>query len=119
MHAYSHCSCRSMQHIVIRKRCEDLHAAIEAAATDKDIAKLARVAYQASASPHKILQFPMHNLLVSPRMNTHNEWVCHNGYATRSPPNSYLPIQSCTHGILVCSLWQKVTMHRKFSIKFT
>ncbi|CAL8469965.1 g9507 [Coccomyxa elongata] len=38
---------RSMQHIVIRKRCEDLHAAIEAAATDVDIAKLARVAYQA------------------------------------------------------------------------
>lgn len=40
-----------MQHIVIRKRFEDLHAAIEAAAADEEIAKRARVAYQASACP--------------------------------------------------------------------
>lgn len=47
-----HATCRSMQHIVIRKRFEDLQAAVEAAATDDEIAKLARVAYQASACPH-------------------------------------------------------------------
>ena len=40
-------ACRSMQHIVIRKHNEDLHAAIEAAAADEEIAKLARIANQA------------------------------------------------------------------------
>ncbi len=50
---------RSMQHIVIRKRFEDLHAAIEAAATDEEIAKLARVASQASAVSQKFpYKFP-------------------------------------------------------------
>ncbi|EIE25732.1 DUF212-domain-containing protein [Coccomyxa subellipsoidea C-169] len=39
---------RSMQHIVIRKRTEELHAAVEAAASDEEIAQLARVANQAS-----------------------------------------------------------------------
>lgn len=40
-------ACRSMQHIVIRKRNDDLHAAIEAGAADEEIAKLARIANQA------------------------------------------------------------------------
>ena len=40
-----------MQHIVIRKRTEELHAAVEAAASDEEIAKLARVANQASIPP--------------------------------------------------------------------
>lgn len=38
-----------MQHIVIRKRYEDLHAALEAGADDAEIAKLARVANQVRA----------------------------------------------------------------------
>ncbi len=48
-----------MQHIVIRKRTEELHAAVEAAASDEEIAKLARVANQASIPP---IEYPSRNL---------------------------------------------------------